>query len=798
MSAVGRNDPCPCGSGKKFKRCCGAARVNRSKAGYTEAERESAIGALARFARRAEFEQDLAVGRTLFWPPSEEMVEGRVGEYSSRPMVLINEHNFLTLDVEIKDGKTLIDLFLERRAPSLSQGERSFLEDLRRTHVGLYEVLDSRPRTGLHLRDLWVSDQEYWVEEHAGSSQLCRSDVLAARISRRPSGTHVLEGDIYPFPARMKARILGQLEADKLAAEGCRPPLSPEAFLKRVTFRFHHLWLQSLDPSPPELATSDESALEPTVMRYDVQNPIALVRALDACAELEQDEEVGWVFFRENGDLQQYVGSLQIEGAELVATTLFRSHAEQMRALIERLAGEAVRHTATQERSVQVDQREWLGGAENRGQPAPIYPELHARLDHYLDDGALSDRIPETARRMGLYLGRITASASQLPDDGDFSVAVDCRRRPANRPCHGQLRVRREENVERFAWRCPSCGDGGTIDGWRDTPFDVAARLKRQFTPRYPGGTIERIAVPITDEEHRRLLRLGHLEGAALGLLLSAKPHPVGMLLEGNEGDFASLAHCILIQFGCVRMSRRAADELAEMHGVSSTAAGEVPDRSRAAIGAELLIRQESRRPRVESFSGDTGSKEGLCVDVRLLHIEPPIHRRLELPASITLADLHHVLVLAMGWADTHLHVFRHDRRSFAPPGSLEEMKAENSLTTRLGDLLRRVGDTLSWEYDFGDSWCHQLRLVSVLPKAPKRARLTAGDRACPPEDCGGPPGYECLLASLADPFDPEHEDNHTWVGASFNAEFFDPALHDGRLERLASGWDARETARKA
>ena len=48
-----------------------------------------------------------------------------------------------------------------------------------------------------------------------------------------------------------------------------------------------------------------------------------------------------------------------------------------------------------------------------------------------------------------------------------------------------------------------------------------------------------------------------------------------------------------------------------------------------------------------------------------------------------------------------------------------------------------------------------------------------AGKRNCPPEDCGGPAGYQELLAILADPTHPEHTEWVEWIGGDFDPEAF-------------------------
>jgi len=86
-------------------------------------------------------------------------------------------------------------------------------------------------------------------------------------------------------------------------------------------------------------------------------------------------------------------------------------------------------------------------------------------------------------------------------------------------------------------------------------------------------------------------------------------------------------------------------------------------------------------------------------------------------------------------------------------------------------------GASAEYEYDFGDGWEHDVVLEAVLPrvKGRKYPRCVGGARACPPEDCGGPHGYEDLLAVIFEPRHPEFKNMMTWLGGSFDPEGFDP-----------------------
>ena len=103
--------------------------------------------------------------------------------------------------------------------------------------------------------------------------------------------------------------------------------------------------------------------------------------------------------------------------------------------------------------------------------------------------------------------------------------------------------------------------------------------------------------------------------------------------------------------------------------------------------------------------------------------------------------------------------------------------------------MLREPGDRLLYRYDFGDGWEHDVALERVLEAEPdaRYPRVIAGARACPPEDCGGEPGYDHLLEVLGNPGHPEHRELLRWVGGAFDPEVFDAratnrALQGGRV----------------
>ena len=186
-----------------------------------------------------------------------------------------------------------------------------------------------------------------------------------------------------------------------------------------------------------------------------------------------------------------------------------------------------------------------------------------------------------------------------------------------------------------------------------------------------------------------------------------------------------------------------------------------------------------------------------LTVRVELADSEPGIWRLLEIRNSMALDQVHRVLQRAFGWEDAHLHRFT-TSDPFAPlrpvdgevpevlqwlPGQeCEEPGDRSEEDCSLEQLLAQGLGEAFYEYDFGDSWLHRIELVSRRPAEPSDpfARLIDGARRGPLEDSGGVPGYEEIMDALADPDNPDHAEQASWVADMTGSdEPFDPAFLD-------------------
>jgi hypothetical protein len=166
---------------------------------------------------------------------------------------------------------------------------------------------------------------------------------------------------------------------------------------------------------------------------------------------------------------------------------------------------------------------------------------------------------------------------------------------------------------------------------------------------------------------------------------------------------------------------------------------------------------------------------------ITLCDVEPRIWRRIQVPSDILLVRLHEVLQAAMGWGDMHLHSFG---GRYSAGGYVESYE----FTTTLAQFAPDPGWGFSYQYDFGDMWEHDVAVEKVIGagRRPRYPVCIAGGRACPPEDCGGPPGYWNLVRQTRN----RRGDRYYWYRdlyeRSFKPDAFDLEEINEELAELA------------
>ena len=333
---IGRNDPCPCGSGKKYKRCCLAAASPRGP--YTREARSAARAKLEAFCRRGEWEAiEMAAAETFWGRFGDDMAEGRVDEE-----VLAQSENvfesWLWFDCRLPDGRRLVDAFLERTS-ELSSLERRYLQQMRGSVQRLYEIEQVVPGKSLTLRDL-VSGSRLIVRERLGSQTLRRWDLIAARLALPTGASGQPEiDDLIPLPRYAKDALLTELK-DALVARAEGHPSTEEEegeLFESYVPRFHAVWLEAiLDPPTPKVVFSGGEEALITRVHFDVADRERVISALDEAADFfrEKDEPV-WQW--QPRRRREAPTSLTLEADTMVLETLTRGAGERAARRVERL-----------------------------------------------------------------------------------------------------------------------------------------------------------------------------------------------------------------------------------------------------------------------------------------------------------------------------------------------------------------------------------------------------------------------------------------------------------------------------
>jgi hypothetical protein len=181
------------------------------------------------------------------------------------------------------------------------------------------------------------------------------------------------------------------------------------------------------------------------------------------------------------------------------------------------------------------------------------------------------------------------------------------------------------------------------------------------------------------------------------------------------------------------------------------------------------------------------GADTAYQLKVTLREVEPEVWRRVQVSGEISLSQLHQVLQIVMGWESAHLYQFTVGGASYGEPDPESTVPLKSDRRARLSQVAPAEKQRLVYEYDFGDGWEHDIVVEKIFSVAPnvRYPVCLIGARACPPEDCGGPPGYESLLEALRSSDHPEHEAMVEWVGGYFDPEAFDVEVVNRNLRRF-------------
>jgi hypothetical protein len=426
-----------------------------------------------------------------------------------------------------------------------------------------------------------------------------------------------------------------------------------------------------------------------------------------------------------------------------------------------------------------------------------------------LDDVVRAAAIVDAATRgVSLFVGDAVREVPSRLDAYDYLAGVDLRsalRRFGVEPDHWWLaELRPAQRTVRLARDGPAVpvtlqGVVQATTGRRVPAESAAWRTLLEGTPRRVGARLEEEAAALF-----ALYEYGVLHG--------------GVRARRRAGDYLLPVTCTLpgdLEFWSIlRTAIRHWSPLDVVLGPSADLAGPWPSATRvdlveqegrtlylmAGEALQVVEAAEVRAIRLvdPAAAADVGpghdwrhDDRRIRLKVTLDGIAPPIWRRLEVPASLRLERLHAVLQVALGWTNSHLHVFEIGGERIGVPYALDQLTeglyTRSGRMVELGHVVDKGIRRFTYEYDFGDSWRHTIEVEAVDddPEGDDWVVCLGGARACPPEDCRGVGGYAELLETLFDPRHPDFEAMREWAGPAFGPERFELAAVNAALQRM-------------
>ena len=359
MAGVDRNKPCPCGSGKKYKRCCaGKAESTR----YTQQERDVALAILSELADDTDWEDVVAAVDDEMWGTVHDDEHPELGLVSDR---FADWYMFFDYELD-DDGLRMADLVLETDEITLPPGVLRYLRLARESVVRLYEATEVRAGVGLTLRNVLTGELTR-VQERTASREIPPGAVLAVRVLPSGSGGEpVFDGEILPFLPQFRGRLMNHLRE---LAEEYEREIGPvdDAFFEDVTPLLHQYWVAQRNP--PSLAF--------VVSRFNVTDTSAVSRALDADGSFERHAPDAPRWLWRGGETAS--GLVELTDDTLNLLTQFEAQAEQARTKLEAIAG-----TALSFRSI--EHQDPKDVVPEPGSSVPLPKELRAVIQQKLDE----------------------------------------------------------------------------------------------------------------------------------------------------------------------------------------------------------------------------------------------------------------------------------------------------------------------------------------------------------------------------------------------------------------------------
>jgi len=400
MSKPGRNDPCPCGSGKKYKKCCLAETFVQD--GREESIRKRLVDNLLGFYNK-QYRDTIEEARVMFWNDfvPQEHLEGHALDIAYQ-----NFFEWITFDfiIDSDENKALIDLYMEQNK-NLAQDEHRVLTKMKNSCISLYEVQEVFPEKGLLLKDMLMGG-EFDVKEKAATRGLKRWDIFATRLLLI-DGQYIMSGSVYPYHLRFKNRIVEDIRQAYQEYRQDIPDGTLDMFLKDSGDIFNFHWYFPIQNPPPPLnlhTTSGEPMLFSKAL-FEIKDKAAARTGLAKIKGFEQNQDedhYAWHDKRNKDGSATILGTAKIKDNKLILESNSKKRLEKGKRLILKTLSDAVVHkldTFQDPLEAMKSHKESSTAKPENELPMELQQKVHAQFMQKHCEKWLKDKIPALGGR---------------------------------------------------------------------------------------------------------------------------------------------------------------------------------------------------------------------------------------------------------------------------------------------------------------------------------------------------------------------------------------------------------------
>lgn len=423
MAKIERNASCPCGSGKKYKRCCGQEHGLAALPAFGKAESERAIAFLMQMTHSEMFAGARAAAEVEFFEDAlESASRDQIQAALDHEQTQIAFNMWTMFDAYItEDRHRLMEVVLNGSIRTqFTRGQLRFLERMAQSHMRPYEVREVRLDEGFVLLDLW-SDEEAFVSERSATHYVQRGETFFARAIEGSRGAIELHGAVLTLMPLAMQELVQSLRASFRGKRRKRSDLDDSCFFKEAGPRIAQAWLARFTWRLPKMIIGEGEALRSQDLIYDILDRDALDRALREVDDIEWNEGAGqYVWLGGPSHLgigRSILGSLTPEGSRLRVHVMSNERAHRVRELLDRIASQALRYRLSEMQDFSRMQSEPPSSSKHANTeevPPEIASQLLAEFSERYHRAWIDEEIPALGGRTPRHAAKLKTQRAKV------------------------------------------------------------------------------------------------------------------------------------------------------------------------------------------------------------------------------------------------------------------------------------------------------------------------------------------------------------------------------------------------